>query len=613
MRDRLLPAVMLAIMTATAPVPMSSAGAAEAGGTGKVQLAAMDGQMTAAILPGTNREAHVAALPRPLSAADAELYKRIFQLQAQGQTAAADRELGKVKDESLKGHVLAQRLLAAGPKVKFQEVRAWLVDYSDLPQAQDIHKLAAAAKGGKALRAPAKGALKGTGIDSEADGAAWEEAAFNTEDSSPRLRAFKTRLRQFLRGDDSARAEAMLASAEAQAMSAVDFDRMRLMVAADHFAGGRDEAAAALAEAAANRSGEQIPAAYWISGLAQWRQGKPDLARRHFEEAANHADGQEWLTASGAFWAARANLVVKRPEAVNHWLEIAAAYPRTFYGMVARTELGKQIQFSWETPPFTEGDAELLMRVPGARRALALLQLGERQAAEDELRRLHPTASKALRQSMLVLAYAGQMPALAVRMGGALPRENGRLHDAAAFPVPDWTPQGGWQIDKALVYALVRQESSFNPTARSGAGAVGLMQLMPATAIAVSGNRQIRDKLVNPEVNLGLGQRYVSKLLAEEPVNGNVMMMAAAYNAGPGNLGRWLQTIRHGDDPLLFIESLPSRETRAFAQRVMVSYWTYQNRLGQPAGTLEAVASGDWPLYQGQDPQAAKPRKAARN
>jgi len=606
LRDRLLPAVMLAIMAVTSP-----ALAGESGKTEKVRVAAADGAQTAAILPGSNREARVAPLPKPLSAADVELYKRVMALQASGQFAAADRELGKVRDELLKGHVLASHLLAPGAKPKFQEVRAWLSEYADLPQAEAIHRLVKGGKGVGALRAPAKGGLKGTSIEFEADGATWEEVAYDVETSPAKVKAFKARLRQALRDEEPARVEAMMASAEAQSMAALDFDRLRLMVAADHFAGGRDEPAATLAGLSAERSGEQLPAANWIAGLAQWRLGKPELARRHFEEVAKHADGQDWLSSAGAFWAARANLVTRRPEAHNHWLELAATSSRTYYGLLARAELGHQSQFSWEVPPFTEGDADLLMRIPGARRALGLLQLGDRAAAEEELRKLYPTAGRGVRQSMLVLAYAGQMPALAVRLGGSLPRENGRLHDAAAFPVPDWTPKGGWQVDKALVFALVRQESSFNPNARSGAGATGLMQLMPATAAAVGG-RGARDRLHDPEHNLGLGQRYVSKLLTEEPVNGNLLLMAAAYNAGPGNLGRWLANIRHNDDPLLLVESLPPRETRAFVQRVMTSYWIYQSRLGQQSDTLEAVASGEWPLYSGQDPIQAKPRQASR-
>ncbi|EPY00482.1 lytic transglycosylase domain-containing protein [Magnetospirillum fulvum] len=599
MRDRLLPAAMLVILAATSTALAGEPARSNSSSVGPVRVAAVEGPQTAAIFPGGPREARVSPLPRPLSVADAETYRRVLTLQDRGDWAGADRELGKVDDDLLRGYVQARRLLAPATKPHFAELRAWLAENAALPQAEEVYRLALSAKGGRGahgLRAPQRGALRGSGIDTDVDGAMWEEVAFDTDESGPRARSIKTRLRQALRDNESSRAEAMLASAEVQSLSALDQDRLRLMVASDHFAGGRDDRAAELASASAERSGEALPAAHWIAGLALWRAGKPDQARRHFEDTATSALNQDWLTAGGAFWAARANLVNNRPEAVNHWMEVAASYPRTFYGLLARSWLGYPVSYAWELPPFTEGDADMLMRVPAARRALALIQLGERDDAEEELRKLYPSAGKAVRQSMLVLAQAAKMPGLAVRLGGVLPRENGRTHDAAAYPLPDWMPQGGWQVDRALVYALVRQESSFNPDARSASGAAGLMQLMPATAQAVGGLR-VRDQLTDPAVNLGLGQRYVTRLLSDDPVNGNLMMMAAAYNAGPGTLGRWLQGIRHGEDPLMFVESLPARETRVFVQRVMSSYWVYQSRLGQPMASLEAVASGSWPIY----------------
>ncbi|CCG39634.1 lytic transglycosylase domain-containing protein [Magnetospirillum molischianum] len=596
MRDRLLPAAMLVILAATSTASAGEPARQNFSQAGSVRVAAAEGPQTAALFPGGQREARVAPLPRPLSVADAETYRRILAMQDRGDWAAADREMGMVEDDLLRGYVQARRLLAAGTKSHLPELRAWLAENAAMPQAEAIYRLATATKGGHGLRAPQRAALRGTGIDTDVDGAMWEEVAFDTDESAPRVRAIKTRLRQILRDGDSTRAEAMLASAEIRSLPALDQDRLRLMVASDHFAGGRDDRAAELASASAERSGDVLPAAHWIAGLALWRAGKADQARRYFEDTATSGLNQDWLTAAGAFWAARANLVNRRPEAVNHWMEVAASYPRTFYGLLARSWLGYPVSYAWELPPFTEGDADMLMRVPAARRALALIQLGEREDAEEELRKLYPSAGKAVRQSMLVLAQAAKMPGLTVRLGGVLPRENGRRHDAAAYPLPDWTPQGGWQVDRALVYALVRQESSFNPDARSASGAAGLMQLMPATAQAVGGLR-VRDQLTDPAVNLGLGQRYVTRLLSDDPVNGNLMMMAAAYNAGPGTLGRWLQGIRHGEDPLMFVESLPARETRVFVQRVMTSYWVYQARLGQSSPSLEAVASGSWPIY----------------
>lgn len=612
MRDRLLPAVMLAVMAATTPALAGDRPASRTEAPRFEQVASVggrEGTLTAAITPGAGRAAHVAPLPKPLSASDVEIYNRALTFQAQGNLAAADRELGRLKEDLLRGHVLAARFLAPGHKPKYQELRAWMADFADHPQAESIYKLATskAVKGFGAIKAPVRGYLKGTSIDTSDDGANWEDASFAAERGSTRIKALKSSLRQALRKNDTARAEELLDSADARGLEPVELDELRTLVAADHFASGRDTEALAWAVPAAQRSGDDLPSAHWVAGLAEWRMGHPDRARRHFEEVANAAEGSGWMVAAGALWAARANLVSKRPEMVNHWLEVAATYPRTFYGLLARKALGYETFFSWETPPFTEVDADLLMRHPHGRRALALLQLGDRQLAEEELRRAYPNATKAVRQSMLVLAHAGQMPALAVRLGGMLPGQDGRLHDAAAFPVPDWQPKGGWLIDKALVYAFVRQESSFNPKARSSAGAHGLMQLMPTTANAMAGGKT-RDKLADPEVNLQLGQRYLTKLLAEPPVNGNLLMLAAAYNAGPGNLGKWVQSGRHGSDPLLFIESIPSRETRAFVERVMTNFWIYRSRMGQSSGSLDAVAAGEWPIYEGMDK-----RKTARN
>jgi len=82
-------------------------------------------------------------------------------------------------------------------------------------------------------------------------------------------------------------------------------------------------------------------------------------------------------------------------------------------------------------------------------------------------------------------------------------------------------------------------------------------------------------------------------------VKGNLLFLAASYNSGPGNLARWQQAMHHNGDALLFLESIPVRETRHFVQRVLTNYWTYRNRLGQDAPSLDAIAAGNWPTYDG--------------
>ncbi len=561
------------------------------------EAGARGGESLAAVIPGASRQAQVVSLPHPLSPEDVSAYSRALAFQAEGQWALADRELLRAKDAVLKGHVLAQRYLNTKYPAKPSELKSWMSLYGDMPQAEAIHDLPAGKGllGFSRLKAPVRGALRGSRVDTSDDGANWEEVVFSADRGDPALREAKTKIRRLLRDNDRDAAEAMIRDSGTLGLDEHGIDELKALIAADHFAGGRDGEAVKWANQAVERSGKDVPSAHWVAGLAQWRSGKPHLARRHFEIIATTTDVSPWMVSAGAFWAARANLVSRRPEMVNHWLEISATYPRTFYGMVARQALGYETSFSWETSvPFTQGDAEALMRNPGSKRALALLQLKASPAAEEELRRLYPRADKGLRQSILALAQGdGGMPDLAARLAGLAPGAN---KDSSAFPIPNWVPDGGWQVDKALVFALVRQESGFNPKAKSPAGAAGLMQLMPATARAIAGNDAAK-KLANPSYNLAVGQKYVLKLLAEEPVNNNLLMLAAAYNAGPVKLEQWMEGMKHGNDPLLFIESLPSRETRAFVERVMTNLWVYRSRLGQPSPSLEAVATGGWPMY----------------
>ena len=595
MRDRLLPALMAVLLAASAPAMAGQM--ARHGGTVRLASAAED-QTMAALMPGFGREARIAPLPQPLSAEDAARYRRVMQLQNAGEWAAADHELAKVGDALLKGHMLVRRFLAAGSHARYQDLRAWMADYADLPEAEAIYHLATARgiKGFGPLRQPVRGTLRGAGIDTSDDGANWEDDTFSIDGGSPHGAAIKAHFRRMLRHGKDEAAIALFTSRQAQSLKPLDLDQMKLALALDRFADGRDAEAAAWASQAAERSGDQLPAAHWVAGLAEWRMGQPERARRHFEEVAQSSQLSGWMVAAGAFWAARANLVSHRPEVVDHWLEIAATYPRTFYGLMARRILGYETLFSWENVPFTETDADTLLRVPGTRRALGLLQIGDTQGAEEELRKAYPRAGKAVRQSMLAMAQTGGMPSLAVRLGGMNP---GQHSDSAAFPVPEWNPKGGWTVDRALVYAFIRQESSFNPRAHSAKGAGGLMQVMPATATAIAG-RHAREHLNDPAVNLAVGQRYLARLLSQAPVRGNLLYLAAAYNAGPGKLSQWLSNHRNARDPLLFIETLPSRETRTFVERVMTNFWIYRARLQQPSTSLDEIAAGGWPMYESQ-------------
>jgi soluble lytic murein transglycosylase-like protein len=162
----------------------------------------------------------------------------------------------------------------------------------------------------------------------------------------------------------------------------------------------------------------------------------------------------------------------------------------------------------------------------------------------------------------------------------------------ADYPMPTLSPRDGFTLDPALVYAIVRQESRFNPDAVSRVGAVGLMQVMPSTAALVTGDgHSVRTKsLRDPGANLRIGQDYFTWLL-QHGVGNDLLAAVAAYNGGPGTLLK-TQAQLGEDDALMMIESLPAQETRNYVEKVMAGYWLYRRQFGAPTASLDALASG---------------------
>jgi len=341
---------------------------------------------------------------------------------------------------------------------------------------------------------------------------------------------------------------------------------------------------------------------FWQDGLAAWRKGNPKKAAGLFEEAAKASGGNPWLQAAAAYWAARCHVRNREPEKVSEWLRLAAAEPRTFYGQLARRALGIDEAFAWATPKLTSTSAQALMSSRAGQRALALIQVGEPTRAGLEFQVMRAGATPELAQGMLAVAERLHFPSLTIGLGVSLEDQSGFRFDNALFPMPEWQPKGGYQVNRALLFAVVRQESGFNPEAKSPVGALGLMQLMPQTIKAMQkrlvgtlGTKHL--DWSDPETSLALGQEYIRYLLADDDIQGDLILLAAAYNAGPAKLAKWRETLAYDSDPLLFIESLPSKETRNFVQRVLSSMWIYQQRLGQASPALDALAAGAWPGY----------------
>lgn len=553
-----------------------------------------------------------ATVPNVLSAGNSASYSSIFKLQDKGQWKAADRIITQLRDDTLMADVLAQRYLSSrGFRATSAELNAWMERNADHPDAAEVYALAVQRAGKDSASVP-----RPEGDGGFSDGARWRKATPGnyrnlSQAQRQQVSEIKTRFQDTLRSGDTKAAREILETEETKTLlTRTDQDRLRSLLSFSYFVDGMDGPAQKTAKVASPRT-----MARWTSGLSAWRQGRMDVARGHFESLARDPDASSWLQAAGGYWAARTNLKDHRPQDVNRWLALAAAHPRTFYGLLARRSLGLDNRFDWEPAGLSAADTDLLLESPTGRRVIALIQVGQKDRAERQLRQIYPTASDDEARAVVALAQKANMASLAMSLGSSgNGGEADGANDAAHFPVPTWLPEGGWRIDRALVLALVRQESRFIPDAKSPVGARGLMQLMPATAAYVariSGQgRHAKSALDRPETNLMLGQKYVERLLQDPAINGNLLLMAAAYNAGPGNLAKWMDRAETQNDPLLFLESIPMPETRMFVERVLTNFWMYSLRLDQPTPSLDALASGDWPQYVPHDDHS---RRVAEN
>ena len=217
---------------------------------------------------------------------------------------------------------------------------------------------------------------------------------------------------------------------------------------------------------------------------------------------------------------------------------------------------------------------------------------------------------------MLVVAAQANLTGLTSQLAAASQGADGRPRDFARFPLPKLVPQGGFRVDPALLYALALQESRFDSAAVSPAGARGLMQLMPATATYIAGDSALLSgglqRLHEPAISLELGQRYLHYLARFDGIDGNLIRLLAAYNAGPGNLLKWLPAHGHREDPFLFVEAIPFDETRGYVQQVLTYSWIYASRLGLAAPSLDQIAAGSFPRFSQPEDVTAMLRQGPR-
>ncbi|HEX8841817.1 MAG TPA: lytic transglycosylase domain-containing protein [Sphingomicrobium sp.] len=332
----------------------------------------------------------------------------------------------------------------------------------------------------------------------------------------------------------------------------------------------------------------------WLAGMAALdRTARPASAIAMFDAYARAGRSLQVQT-KGNYWAGRAALAAGQFQQANAYFAAAAQYPELFYGQLALERLGKSV-------PAPQQSVAAMTATPAQRTAFynnrlvqAVRMLGQQGASTE--------------QALFVRALAQSLDndpdrGLAVELGRQIGRQDlpvwvarearikgSMFYVREAFPtLPSSVSPQLW----SLAHGITRQESSFDPYAVSHAGARGMMQLMVGTAREQAGKMGVgfdSYRLISdPNYNVMIGSAYFQRML--NIWDGNVPLAVASYNAGSGNVGKWVR--QYGDprgqvDVLKWIEAIPYTETKAYVQRVIENSVVYDS-MRSPAQQQAAV------------------------
>ncbi|WCP11709.1 Endo-type membrane-bound lytic murein transglycosylase A [Sphingobium sp. AntQ-1] len=406
--------------------------------------------------------------------------------------------------------------------------------------------------------------------------------------------ALAGQIQTYVKNDDPAGAEGLLATGEA-GLTSEGLTEVRQRVAWAYYIENDDVNARRMAVSAleTRTGGDWTVQAHWTNGLASWRQNDCRTAAPAFANVAALA-GDSDMRAAGAYWASRAYMVCGEAEKVAAYLKQAARSDETFYGLLARESLGLPMQAAALVSRFSDIDWGVLKGSPNVHAAIALSAIGDNGRADEILRYQAKIGGPAQYDALLRLAGALSLPATQLWLAHNGPAGK-QPASFARFPAPNWRPDGGWRVDPSLIYAHTLQESGFRSDVVSSAGARGLMQVRPGTAGDVGLTNA--SQLFVPSTNMEYGQRYLESLRDMSATGGLLPKVMAAYNAGPQPVDRWNTQVHDKGDPLLFMESLPYYETRAYVNIVMRNYWMYQIQAKGSADCLTGMAQGMWPTF----------------
>jgi soluble lytic murein transglycosylase len=395
-------------------------------------------------------------------------------------------------------------------------------------------------------------------------------------------------------------------------------ERYRLTLSA--LRSGDAEGAYAAAANTGLRSGADAAEAEFYAGwIALTRLHNPALAEGHFK-ALDRIGSSPITRGRALYWRGRAVEALAGQDAAEPFYGAAARYNTTFYGILAAERMGETRLTLGPDPVITQADRIRFEGRDAVRAARVLMESGYRDLFRVFALSLDDVLPSAEEEALLVdmvRGYGDQDTSMKVVRAAA---QRGFVLPQRGYPVRI-PPETITPAEPALVLGITRQESGFDPLVRSGAGARGMMQLMPGTAAIVArkvGVGYSAGQLDDPDYNMRLGSSYLGGMVGN--FSGSYVMAIAGYNAGPGRPTQW--TSFCGDprgattDPIDFIECIPFSETRNYVMRVMEGMQVYRARLNGGSAPITLTADlkrGGYNYAPVADPMAGSLPVAASN
>ena len=518
-----------------------------------------------------------------LSNKDVQLYKTIFNDYRNGDFKKGDESIAQLDDQILMGHVEALKLLhPTKHRSSFLELRDWLDKYNDQYEATRIYNLGV-------KRKPSGAANPKKNIYPELNEIFLEKSEapktinnlrkiFTSSNYSKKISIYNTVRSRVGRGWPTGALEYL--SHHEKYFNDKEKSFLLSKIANGYYLANLDDKAINVLSDTSFIN-EPYSEGLWIKGLAFYRKGDFQTASRQFL-ILSKITNSKWLSDAGAYWSflsstkdANDNITF---QASLDALDVACQPSFNIYSILSCRILDKPIKDNLFDDIEMKKDLGFFLDTEFGRRIQALVEIGELPVAELELNRLQGRSNDRFKRVILGFSIKNDLSSMQIKTAKNLFADSAPLQ--FLYPTPKWIMDFNFNsIDPTIALSMIRQESQFSAFAKSGKSAYGLMQILPSTAKMVNKEYNFNSNpriLFDPKINVETGTKYIESLLEIDYIQGDLLKALISYNAGPGNLSKWMKKTNFNNDSFLLIESIPSRETRIFVERVLTNLVIYE-------------------------------------